>query len=170
MIGTGQGDTGQGAMMPAHEVLQPWMDDDTAPGDAVPAVTRPLENGERRDVRQRTSLLSDANLKDLLDKCNGKEPWPSHVRKHISACVGDLTRKVEKSLKLANKKRALIDQANRLNEGHIPAGVKPFKVSIEEGAKETLAALLRSCCSSCQSSSCPSSSYDRCGSSGSTCS
>ena len=57
--------------------------------------------------------------------------WTSVMGKSISACVGDLTRKVEKSLKLANKKRAFIDQANRLNEGHIPAGVKPFKVSVE---------------------------------------
>ena len=55
--------------------------------------SRPLPEVQR-DVRARTSLLSESNLCELLDKLNGSEQLPVHVRKHISVCVDNLTKKV----------------------------------------------------------------------------
>ena len=124
MVSSGQG----GGGLPAHEVLEPFDNDD--PGYAAPRA-RPLEHAEQRDVRSRTTLFSDSNLTDLLDKVAGREALPAHVRKHVSSCVDTLTRKIEKSLKLLAKKRALIDQANALTDGKVPTGVKPFKVNVD---------------------------------------
>jgi len=127
MINPGQGDAGQGIGQQFGP--EAGLSQDRTQANAI----RPLENSEtsRRDVRQRTALLSESNLTDLLDKVAGKEPWPAHVRKHVSSCIEELTRKVEKSLKLTAKKRALVDQANELNSGRIPTGVKSFKPSVE---------------------------------------
>ena len=96
--------------------------------------SRPLEGGaEPSASRQRTTpLVSDHMIHELLEKMSssGGQPAP-HVKKHVRGCVEKLTRRIEKSLRIAEKKRVLIDQANSLEQGRIPNGVKPFKVSVD---------------------------------------
>ena len=56
-------------------------------------------------MRPRTFLRSESNLSELLDNLNGREQLPGHVRKHISVCVDNLIRKVDKSLNLILKNK-----------------------------------------------------------------
>ena len=83
----------------AHSLLQPYSDDEdmtlAAGSRGAGSRVRPLELQEvQRDVRARSSLLSESNLCELMDKLNGREQLPGHVRKHIAVCVDNLTMKV----------------------------------------------------------------------------
>ena len=68
-----------------------------------------------------TSLLGESIFNELLEKLNGREQLPGHVRKHISVCVDNLTRKVDKSLNVLATKQALVEQRNALQDGRVPA-------------------------------------------------
>ena len=133
LVSTGQ--SGAAERLPHHELLEPFDDGDTLPVGA----TRPLpqdlrEPSSSRDVRQRmtrTTLITNDQFTEILDKVAGREHVPPHVKKHISGCVDELARRIEKSLKLTAKKVALVDQANALEQGRIPTGVKPYKCSVE---------------------------------------
>ena len=86
---------------------------------------------EPRGVRQRSSLLSDAHVTDLLNKHFGKESIATPVRRHVSKCVEDLTKGVEKSLKLRKRVTDMTNVTTELKEGRVPAGIKPFKVVVD---------------------------------------
>ena len=86
---------------PAHTLLSPFDDDDDEDvamnaGSQQASLRSRFLREVQRDVRARTSLLSESNLNELLDKFNGSEQLPVHVRKHISVCVDNLTTKVNK--------------------------------------------------------------------------
>ena len=72
--------------LPAHAVLQRFdgdEDESLAAGSLQASLrSRPLPEVQR-DVRPRTSLLSESNLNELLDKLDGREQLRGHVRKHI---------------------------------------------------------------------------------------
>ena len=46
-------------------------------------------------------------------------------------CVDNLIRKFDTSLNLLAKERALVEQCGALQDGRVPAGVKPFKISVD---------------------------------------
>ena len=78
-------------------------------------------------ISQGTSLLTAEQLDSIMQKVLHKDDLPAHIKKHLSSCSTDLTQKVEKSLRLAHRKKLLIDQANELGACRIPAGIRPFK-------------------------------------------
>ena len=84
-----------------------------------------------RNTRQRTALFSSDNLAEVLNKYLAKDETPASVRKHVSSCVDELTRKTEKSVRLRAKAESLTAQADSLHDGKVPSGIRPFKAAIE---------------------------------------
>ena len=132
-VNSGQAGTDAPLALAPAGVFEPW--EETAPAGPHGHI-RALEADPDvveapRAVRQRTNLISEAGVNDLLSKVAGKDQLPAHIKRHLRECVEALTKRVEKSLKLKGKKHALIDQANELERGRIPSGVKPFKVAVD---------------------------------------